>query len=843
MAAFLGVTGDRLRALSALLMGLLPLALPAELVLVWSDEFEQPNGSAPNPAYWNYDIGGGGWGNGESQYYTNSTNNSRIEDGHLVIELRQDVANQYPNNAYTSARLLTKGKLDWKYGRIEARLQVPDGAAGLWPAFWMLGSDIGPVPWPLCGEIDIMEYISRKPNEIFGTIHGPGYSGGNAFGNTRAFGGPVAGRFYTYTIDWEPNRIRWYVDGELYHIATPASVAPSAWVFEKNFFIILNLAIGGNFGGAISSAMTYPQRMLVDYVRVYQDDAEPAALALPGRIQAEDYTVQSGVQFQTTTDLDGGLNAGFLSQGDYLEFTLDSPTATTYAVTARVASGATVTGRLHLSALGQTTTSGNITNTGGWQTWTTVPVGEISLPAGVTTVRATIESPGPTTDAFNLNWLDFSATGTTDWLAISTTASLIDENEDGFASVGETIRYTFRLENTGGIALTDVSVSSPDFTVVGAPSTPANLLENQGFEATAAGSAPSGWDLSLGGGTAAVSTAFAETGTRSLAINSAGADAWTSPNASQSFSASPGEEFVFQGYLLTPTAISGSPFGLLKMEFRNAAGNVLNPASVSVGQAAASPFFGAESTPRLNSASPPATWVYTEVRAVAPANTVQVSFYALNVNPPATARVMHFDQLAAIRSDGDGPLTLAAGAIDDTTFSAEVILTEADLNAGQLVHRATATSSQSSPALAEWVTPLRIDLEADFDGDGLVNLLERAFGLDLFQRDAMVSRPTLGQTELAGETYLTLTYRRRTGTAPATSTSHTAGGFTYEVETSPQLGPEAFADGPALVETVGTPIDHGDGTETVTVRLLTPLTDGPLFLRLRVTAEGTVPPI
>jgi beta-glucanase (GH16 family) len=169
------------------------IADPLDYRLVWADEFDQPDGSKPDPANWVYETGGWGWGNNEEQYYTESTDNVRIENGQLVLELREDSANLYPGNDYTSGRLKTKDRHAWTYGRMEARIRLPYGdASGLWPAFWMLGSNIDEVGWPTCGEIDIMEYISKLPNEIFGTVHGPGYAGGASFGNIYDVGGPVA---------------------------------------------------------------------------------------------------------------------------------------------------------------------------------------------------------------------------------------------------------------------------------------------------------------------------------------------------------------------------------------------------------------------------------------------------------------------------------------------------------------------------------------------------------------------------------------------------------------------------------------------------------------------------
>jgi beta-glucanase (GH16 family) len=259
---------------------------PAGWEMVWSDEFNDPAGTPPNPANWVHEIGDvtpdgkNGWGNEELQYYTDDPTNSATDgNGNLVITLREadgSLECYYGTCEYTSARLLTQHRKEFAYGRIESRLLVPDGADGLWPAFWSLGTDIIRNPWPGAGEIDYMEYVSRIPNEIFGTIHGPGYSGGASFGGTYDFGAPVYNDYHTFAVEWEPNVIRWYVDGLLYHTATPADVAPNPWVFDKPFFMLLNFAIGGNFGGAVSPDLVFPQEYLIDYVRLYQapDTAE-----------------------------------------------------------------------------------------------------------------------------------------------------------------------------------------------------------------------------------------------------------------------------------------------------------------------------------------------------------------------------------------------------------------------------------------------------------------------------------------------------------------------------------------------------------------------------------------
>ncbi len=237
--------------------------------LVWSDEFKQPDGSAPDPAKWGYDTGGTGWGNNELEYYTSRTNNARIEGGKLIIEARKE---NFGGKNITSARLLTKDKLSWTYGRVEARIQIPRGQ-GIWPAFWMLGTNIDSVSWPKCGEIDIMENIGREPCKVHGTVHGPGYSGDDGIGGPVALpdGVAVADDFHVFAVECEPDRIAWFMDGRQYFSITPARLPKNArWVFNQPKFLLLNLAIGGGWPGYPDNTTTFPQRMVVDYVRVYE---------------------------------------------------------------------------------------------------------------------------------------------------------------------------------------------------------------------------------------------------------------------------------------------------------------------------------------------------------------------------------------------------------------------------------------------------------------------------------------------------------------------------------------------------------------------------------------------
>lgn len=242
-----------------------PTAIPVPdgWELVWHDEFD---GDTIDRSNWTFDIGAGGWGNGEAQYYTDRPENAYTEDGMLVIEARQE---RFEESYYTSARLKSEGLQEFQYGRMEARLRVPAGR-GLWPAFWMLGSNFRTVGWPDSGEIDIMEYIGREPDLIFGTIYGPGYSGalGLSKWNRQEFN--IADDFHTYAIEWDENQITWFFDGEAYNTYTREDVGTRDWPFDQPFFFILNLALGGQLPGPIGLDTEFPARYLVDYVRVYQ---------------------------------------------------------------------------------------------------------------------------------------------------------------------------------------------------------------------------------------------------------------------------------------------------------------------------------------------------------------------------------------------------------------------------------------------------------------------------------------------------------------------------------------------------------------------------------------------
>jgi beta-glucanase (GH16 family) len=252
--------------------------LTSGYALVWSDEFNGADGSAPDPKKWTYDTGGKGWGNNELECYTNLTQNAQMKGGNLVITAMHQPgyscngSGGTTTNDYTSARLKTQGLFSQAYGRFEARIKIPAGQ-GMWPAFWMLGNNITTVNWPTCGEIDIMENIGKEPATVHGSLHGPSTTSRTSDASapfSLPAGQNFASDFHLYAVEWEPGTIRFYVDTNLYATFTSSQwPAGGTWVFDHPFFILLNVAVGGNWPGSPDNTTVFPQQMLVDYVRVY----------------------------------------------------------------------------------------------------------------------------------------------------------------------------------------------------------------------------------------------------------------------------------------------------------------------------------------------------------------------------------------------------------------------------------------------------------------------------------------------------------------------------------------------------------------------------------------------
>jgi beta-glucanase (GH16 family) len=250
---------------------------PRPWALAWSDEFEGAVGAPVDGTKWVADTGGQGWGNKEWEYYTAGAENASLDGaGHLVITARAAPPTTpyrcwYGTCRHTSARLTTKGRLEATYGRFEARLRIPRGQ-GLWPAFWMLGADIDNVGWPKSGEIDVMENIGREPAIVHGTVHGPGYSQSHGItGSYTLPSGALADDFHVFVVEWTPGLLRWLIDDREYHRTTPANLpAGTTWVFDHPFFLLMNVAVGGAWPGDPDASSTFPQQMVVDYVRVYR---------------------------------------------------------------------------------------------------------------------------------------------------------------------------------------------------------------------------------------------------------------------------------------------------------------------------------------------------------------------------------------------------------------------------------------------------------------------------------------------------------------------------------------------------------------------------------------------
>ncbi|MFF4248461.1 family 16 glycosylhydrolase [Streptomyces sp. NPDC001822] len=249
----------------------------AAAAVAFADEFDGPAGSAVDGGKWQTETGDN-VNNHERQYYTAGNSNAALDgQGNLVITARKENPGNYQcwygTCEYTSSRLNTSGKFTSTYGHVESRMKIPRGQ-GIWPAFWMLGADIGDVGWPNSGEIDIMENVGFEPGTVHGTLHGPGYSGsaGIGAGYSLPGGQAFADDFHTFAVDWAPGSITWSVDGTVYQRRTPADLNGNAWVFDKPFFLILNLAVGGYWPGDPDGSTSFPQQLVVDYVRVTTGD-------------------------------------------------------------------------------------------------------------------------------------------------------------------------------------------------------------------------------------------------------------------------------------------------------------------------------------------------------------------------------------------------------------------------------------------------------------------------------------------------------------------------------------------------------------------------------------------
>jgi beta-glucanase (GH16 family) len=351
--------------------------------LVWADEF---NGSISSS--WKFETGGGGWGNNEKQYYQAS--NATVTSTDLVITAKKENVGGMP---YTSARMKTDGLKSFTYGRMEARIKVPLGQ-GLWPAFWMLGSNIGTVGWPKCGEIDIMEQVNAD-SRTYGTAHWDN-NGHAQYGQNIAMS---ANTYHVYSVEWSPTAIKWFMDGTQYNVMDITNGVGGTDEFQRPFFLLLNLAVAGDWPGQTVDESKLPAQMFVDYVRVYQLGSTPPATGSSVTLQAESANVNNGMVVEGCSE--GGQDMGYIDAGDYLVWNnINFPTTGAYKIEYRVASGAnggTISSDMNAGTiqLGNTTIPG----TGGWQNWTTVSK-TVNINAGTYNFACFAQTGG-----YNLNWV------------------------------------------------------------------------------------------------------------------------------------------------------------------------------------------------------------------------------------------------------------------------------------------------------------------------------------------------------------------------------------------------------------------------------------------------------
>lgn len=390
-------------AAALLLAGAPRLAHAQTYQQVWADEF---NGTAVNTSNWVFETGGGGWGNNEKQYYQAA--NATVANGELTITARKQSVGGMP---YTSARLKTQGLKQFTYGRMEARIRVPLGQ-GLWPAFWMLGSNISSVSWPRCGEIDIMEQVNTD-SRCYGTVHWD--SNGHAqYGQSTPMS---ANTYHVYSVEWTPSYIRWFVDGNKYNEINIANGVGGTEEFQKPFFLLLNLAVAGDWPGQTVDESKLPATMAVDYVRVYQLTSGTST-GSSVTLQAEAANVNSGMAVETCSDTGGGQDMGNIDAGDYLVFNnINFPSSGAYTIEYRVASpnGGTVSSDLNAGSIQLGNTA--IPATGGWQNWTTVSK-TVNVNAGTYNFGVYAQTAG-----YNINWVRITKVSGAREAAPTTTAA------------------------------------------------------------------------------------------------------------------------------------------------------------------------------------------------------------------------------------------------------------------------------------------------------------------------------------------------------------------------------------------------------------------------------------
>lgn len=433
--------------------------------LVWSDEFDYTG--APDVSKWSFDTQGNNWdwGNAEAQNYTPASENNAWVDGDaLIIEARKEQYTWSGDNEtkeYTSARLITSGKGDWLYGKVEVRALLPKGR-GMWPAIWMLPTDWEYGDWPASGELDIMENVGYDPLELHCNIHTQSYhhSTGTNKGGTKTITDPNV-NWHVYSMEWNAEHVSFYCDGDLVFSFDKEHNTYKEWPFDKRFHLILNIAVGGSWGGlqGIDDSV-FPQQMKVDYVRVYQHGVDPVVqtpyhgdpVILPGKVEAEDYdNGGAGVAYyddsqgnegatyrSESVDIGGtdavGYSVGWFNSDEWLEYTIDVKETGTYALSLLTATEEN-NGAYSISINGDPIIqNATVTNTGNWSVWEQQKDELLFLEAGEHVIRLTC-----TTGPFNVDYLDFTLNSLTQSIPLqegwNLVALYVDPEEKRIASL------------------------------------------------------------------------------------------------------------------------------------------------------------------------------------------------------------------------------------------------------------------------------------------------------------------------------------------------------------------------------------------------------------------------
>ena len=475
-------------------------AIPSCPLLTWSDEF---NGNSLDLTKWGYQTGNGcpgicGWGNNELEYYTNNTNNVSVSGGALALTAQYQPNYNGSGNNYTSGKILTVGNFSQKYGHFEARIKVPS-AAGTWPAFWMLADSTA---WPQTGEIDIEECANKNPITWFGTLHFANAGGSHlSQGYTYNSPAPLSDDYHLYAADWTTDSISFYVDSVLRGTVSKTALiaAGGVWPFDsQKFYIILNLAVGGNFTGQTPNPTDFPQTMLVDYVRVYSKDPCTAVpetpyggtpWPIPGTIQAENYDnggqgvayndsdptndggqyrTTEGVDVETCSDTGGGYDVGYTAAGEWEKYTVNVNTAGVYTMQARVAS-TTAGNSLHVEIDGVTIGTIAVPNTGNFQTFQTVSVTTPALTTGQHIMRIYMETGG-----FNLNYVTFLLPTAVPVITSAATASGTVNTAFNYAIVATNTPTSFAV---GGTLPAGITINTVTGVISGTPTVTGTFID------------------------------------------------------------------------------------------------------------------------------------------------------------------------------------------------------------------------------------------------------------------------------------------------------------------------------------------------------------------------------